>query len=100
MESITIDGKEIFLSEKEEISLLKFGEVLVTSMTTPDYVMAMEKSAAIVTNEGGMLCHAAIVSREMGIPCVIGTKIATKVLQTGDVIEDTAKVKITRHYRF
>src|SRR3989344_9064703 len=70
-----VRGDVRIINRKEEISLLKLGEVLVTSMTTPDYVMAMEKSAAIVTNEGGMLCHAAIVSREMGIPCVIGTKI-------------------------
>ena len=57
--------------------MLKEGEILVTSMTTPDYVMAMEKSRAIVTNEGGMLCHAASVSREMKIPCIVGTEIAT-----------------------
>lgn len=82
-----VRGSVRIIWKKEEISLLKSGEVLVTSMTTPDYVMAMEKSAAIVTNEGGMLCHAAIVSREMGIPCIIGTEIATKVLETGDIVE-------------
>jgi phosphohistidine swiveling domain-containing protein len=82
-----VRGSVRVLKSKEEIHLLKEGEILVTSMTTPDYVMAMEKSRAIVTNEGGMLCHAAIVSREMKIPCVVGTEIATKVLQTGDVIE-------------
>jgi pyruvate, water dikinase len=82
-----VRGSVRVLKSKEEISLLREGEILATSMTTPDYVIAMEKSRAIVTDEGGMLCHAAIVSREMKIPCVVGTEIATKVLQTGDVIE-------------
>ena len=56
-------------------------------MTTPDFVTAMKRAAAIVTNEGGILCHAAVVSREFGIPCVVGTKIATKAIRTGDFIE-------------
>jgi len=80
-------GKVRVILKKEEISILQKGEILVTSMTTPEYIVAMEKSAAIITDEGGVLCHAAIVSREMNIPCVIGTKIATKVLKTGDLIE-------------
>ena len=74
-------------SYQVDTSMLQKGEILVTSMTTPEYIVAMEKSAAIITDEGGVLCHAAIVSREMNIPCVIGTKIATKVLKTGDLIE-------------
>ena len=91
-----IVGKVRVIQRKEDIHKLKQGEVLVTSMTTPDHVMAMEKSAAIVTDEGGMLCHAAIVSREMEIPCVIGTEIATKVLKTGDTVEvDATKGTIT-----
>jgi pyruvate,water dikinase len=59
-------------------------------MTRPDYVPAMKKAAAIVTNEGGITCHAAIVSRELGIPCIIGTKIATEVFKDGDVVEVNA----------
>lgn len=65
----------------------KKGDILVTDMTTPDFVPLMKKSSAIITNVGGVTCHAAIVSRELGIPCIIGTKIATKVLRDGDLVE-------------
>ncbi|GAG17127.1 unnamed protein product, partial [marine sediment metagenome] len=73
--------------------------ILVTNMTTPDLMQAIEKVVAIVTDEGGILCHAAIVSREFGIPCVIATKIATKVLKDGDLVEvdaDKGIVKIIK----
>lgn len=63
------------------------GDILVSIATDPDIVPAMKKAAAIVTEQGGVTSHAAIVSRELNIPCVIGTKIATRVLQDGDVIE-------------
>ena len=66
-----------------EMDKLKTGEVLVTSMTTPDMVPAMSQASAIVTDEGGMTCHAAIVSRELGVPCVVGTREATKVISEG-----------------
>lgn len=66
-------------------------EILVTGMTRPEYVPLMKKAAAIVTDEGGITCHAAIVSRELGKPCVIGTKIATQILKTGDEIEVDAE---------
>jgi pyruvate,water dikinase len=61
-------------------------EVLVTGMTTPDWVTAMKKASAIVTDLGGKTCHAAIVSRELGIPCVVGTENATKILKNGDMV--------------
>ncbi|MFH0870562.1 MAG: PEP-utilizing enzyme [archaeon] len=63
------------------------GEILVTSMTRIEFVPLMRKAKAIITDEGGVACHAAIVSRELGIPCIIGTKKATKVLNDGDKIE-------------
>jgi phosphohistidine swiveling domain-containing protein len=63
------------------------GDILVTTMTVPDLVPLMKKAAAIVTDEGGLTCHAAIVSREMGIPCIVGTEKATKVLKDGDMVE-------------
>lgn len=75
----------------------KEGSVLVTSMTRPEFVPFMKKAIAVVTNEGGITCHAAIVSRELKIPCVIGTKLATKILKTGDMVEvdaDKGVVKI------
>ncbi len=63
------------------------GDILVTSMTRPEYMPAMKKAAAFVTDEGGITCHAAIIAREMGKPCVIGTRNATKVLKDGDLVE-------------
>jgi pyruvate,water dikinase len=56
-------------------------------MTRPDFVPVMKRAAGIVTNEGGLTCHAAIVSREMNLPCVVGTKIATKIINDGDIVE-------------
>jgi pyruvate,water dikinase len=67
----------------KDIKLMQKGEILVTDMTTPDFVPAMKKAAAIVTNTGGMTSHAAIVSRELGIPCVVGAGNATEVLKDG-----------------
>jgi len=69
-----------------EINKVQQGEVLVTEMTTPDYVPAMRRACAIVTDAGGKTSHAAIVSREMGIPCVVGTGKATALLKTGQMI--------------
>ncbi len=72
------------------------GEVLVTSMTRPEFVPLMKRAGAIVTNEGGITCHAAIVSRELKKPCVIGTRIATEFLKTGDMVEVDAEKGIVR----
>jgi len=86
----------IIKSAKDAGKLIE-GDVLVTSMTTPDYILAIHRAAAIITDEGGVLCHAALVSREFGIPCIIGTGNATKVLNDGDVVEvdaNTGTVKI------
>ena len=70
----------------EEAKHFKEGDILVTRMTDPDWVPLMKKAAAIVTDEGGMTSHAAIVSRELGIPAVVGTREATKKIKTGMVI--------------
>lgn len=72
------------------------GDILVAVMTFPHFIAAMEKAAAFVTNEGGILCHAAIVSREMKKPCVIGSKVATNVFQDGDLVEVDANKGIVR----
>jgi len=69
-----------------ELDKIEKGNVLVTKMTNPDFVVAMEKSTAIVTDEGGTTCHAAIVSRELGIPCIVATKTATQTLKEGQEI--------------
>lgn len=89
-------GKVRIALSPEEAHLLEAGEILVTPMTNPDYVPAMRRSAAIVTDEGGLLCHAAIMSREFGKPCIIGTKIATRLLQDGDLVEVDAEKGIVR----
>ncbi len=79
-------GTVKIIRDISELSKVQKGDILVTTMTTPDMVPAMEKAAAIVTDEGGMTCHAAIVSRELGIPAVVGTENATKILKDGDVV--------------
>ncbi|MBI2989640.1 MAG: hypothetical protein HYY51_00420 [Candidatus Magasanikbacteria bacterium] len=86
---------KIINSTKEMVKMEK-GDILVSEMTIPEIVSAMKKAAAIVTDMGGITCHAAIVSRELGIPCVIGTKIATKVLKDGDMVEVDARRGIVR----
>ncbi len=70
-----------------DIDKIQDGEILVASMTRPEYLPAMQRASAFVTDEGGITCHAAIVSRELGKPCIIGTKIATKFLKDGDLVE-------------
>lgn len=70
-----------------EIDKVQKGDILVTTMTSPDYVLGIKKVGAIITDTGGMLCHAAIISREYKIPCIVGTKIATKVIHDGDIVE-------------
>jgi pyruvate,water dikinase len=74
------------LKSPKEIKKVKKGDVLVAEMTSPDYVPAMKKASAIVTDQGGMTSHAAIVSRELGIPCVVGTKLATSKLKEEVVV--------------
>jgi phosphohistidine swiveling domain-containing protein len=82
--------------DSQRANEIKEGEILVTTMTNPSYVPAMKKSLGIITNEGGILCHAAIMSRELGKPCIIGTKFATDIFKTGDLIELDAKKGIAK----
>ncbi|MFH1257466.1 MAG: phosphoenolpyruvate synthase [Candidatus Micrarchaeota archaeon] len=84
-------GPVKIIADIKEINRVYEGDILVTKMTTPDFVPAMKKAAAIVTDEGGATCHAAIVSRELGIPCVVGTREATKKLKEGQIITVDAK---------
>lgn len=79
-------GKVRIIMDVKDIASFEEGEILVTEMTAPDWVPAMRKAAAIITNGGGMTAHAAIVSRELGVPCIVGTKNATEVLKTGQVV--------------
>lgn len=80
-----------------DIDKIRAGEVLVSPMTMPDFLPAMRKAVAFVTDEGGITCHAAIAAREMKKPCVIGTRVATQLLQNGDTVEvdaNTGQVRI------
>lgn len=83
-------GKVHVIKDPSDIDEFQDGEILVTEMTAPDWVPAMKKAQAIVTDSGGMTCHASIVSRELGIPCIVGTKsrgqAATEVLLDGEEV--------------
>jgi pyruvate,water dikinase len=79
-------GPVKILKSPKEIKKIQKGDILVAKMTSPDYVPAMKLAGAVVTNEGGLTSHAAIVSRELGIPCVVGTKEATQTLNGGLVV--------------
>lgn len=79
-------GKVRIVEDLNNINQVKDGDVLITGMTNPDMVPAMRKCAAVVTEEGGRTCHAAIVSRELGIPCIVGAKNAMKVLKEGQFV--------------
>jgi len=91
-------GKVHIIPTVDKINEFKKGEILVTEMTAPDWVPAMRKAAAIVTNSGGMTCHAAIVSRELGIPCIVGTASrgspATEALPDGAMVTVDAKLGV------
>ena len=79
-------GKIKIVEEMSDLSKIKKGDILVTKMTNPDMVVTMQRSSAIITEEGGLTAHAAIVSREMGIPCIVGTQEATTLLKDGETI--------------
>ncbi|WP_067072488.1 phosphoenolpyruvate synthase [Methanoculleus horonobensis] len=81
-----VSGRVVIVRDVKDTSGVKDGDILVTKMTNPDMVPAMRRVSAIVTDEGGMTCHAAIVSRELGTPAVVGTKKATKLLKDGQIV--------------
>ena len=88
-------GPTKIIRQSSEIDRVLAGDVLVAEMTTPDFVPAMKRAVAIVTDRGGRTCHAAIVSRELGIPCVVGTGTATHFLKPGQVVTvDGAEGKV------
>ncbi len=91
-----VTGRAKILVSVEEMHKLEDGDVLIAVMTRPDYLPAMQKASAFVTDEGGITWHAAIVAREMKKPCVIGTKIATKTFKDGDTVEVDAEKGIVR----
>ncbi|MBM3204523.1 hypothetical protein FJZ48_00895 [Candidatus Uhrbacteria bacterium] len=91
-----IRGRVRIVKRTDQAEQLAEGEIIVSPMTTPDFVPAMKKAAAFVTDEGGITCHAAIIAREMKKPCLIGTKVATQVLHDGDEVEVDANQGVVR----
>ncbi|MCX6784550.1 MAG: PEP-utilizing enzyme [Candidatus Komeilibacteria bacterium] len=91
-----VSGKVRIIRYKKDINKLKVGEILVTDMTSPDFIQALKKAKAIITNEGGLTCHAAIIARELKKPCIVGTKIATQLLKTGDRVEVNADLGLVK----
>ena len=92
----TATGRVRVILSPKQAGKMKGGEVLVTTMTSPDFIVAMRKAVAVVTDVGGITSHAAIVSRELKIPCLVGTNIATKILKDGDRVEVDADKGIIR----
>ncbi len=91
-----VRGRVRILTDARQGEFFRHGEILATAMTSPDYMLAVRRAAAIITDEGGITCHAAIISRELGIPCVIATKVATQVLRDGDLVEVNADKGIVK----
>ena len=94
-----VTSKVKVVMKVEEFDKFKKGDILVCSMTDPHYVPLMKMSSAIITNIGGILCHAAIIARELKKPCIIGTENATKILKDGDMVEvnaDNGVIKIIK----
>lgn len=91
-----IIGKVKILNTIESLNKVNEGDIIVASMTRPEYMTAMQKASGFITDEGGITCHAAIIAREMGKPCIIGTKMATKVLKDNDLVEVDANHGVVR----
>lgn len=91
-----VTGSVKVITDKNQISDVQDGDIIISNETTPEYVSAMKKSGAIVTNLGGITSHAAIVARELKKPCITGTKIATKVFVNGDTVEVDAENGVVR----
>ncbi|OGE87802.1 MAG: hypothetical protein A3J07_03765 [Candidatus Doudnabacteria bacterium RIFCSPLOWO2_02_FULL_49_13] len=91
-----VRGKVRVVLNASVLDKVKKGEILVTMVTHPDYLPAMRVAKAIVTNEGGLTSHAAIVARELKIPCIVGTKVATQLLKDGDMVEVDANKGMVR----
>ena len=90
-------GRVKILYKTEDINKIEAGDILIAPMTTPDHIIAMDKASAFVTDEGGIACHAAIIAREFGKPCIVGTDNATKVFKDNDLVfvnADEGTVKI------
>jgi len=81
-----VEGEIVVINKMSEFGKMEVGKILVTVMTRPEFVPLMKKAAGIITDEGGVTSHAAVISRELRVPCVIGTQVATKKLKDGDKV--------------
>ncbi|MFA6098890.1 MAG: PEP-utilizing enzyme [Patescibacteria group bacterium] len=93
---LNIRGQVYIVNNPNDIKKFPSGKILISSMTAPEYIVAIRRAKAIITDTGGLTCHAAIVSRELGIPCIVGTKVATKVFKNGDRVEIDANKGVIR----
>ncbi len=91
-----VQGRVVVVKGPDDFHKVQDGDILVAQSTQPNYVPIMKKSAAFVTEEGGVLCHTSVISREMEVPCIIGTSVATSALQDGDVVEVDADNGVVR----
>jgi len=97
-----VQGEICIVNFSKDIKKMKKGNILLSSATSPDLIPAIRKASAIITDVGGIICHAAVISRELSIPCVVGTKIATKILKNGDIVDVDAthgKISIIKKIR-
>lgn len=92
-------GKAVIVNDIDDARILKDGDVLITKMTSPVLIAKLPKVSAIVTDQGGMLSHAAILAREIGIPCIVGTQFATKFVKNGDLVDVDAERGIVKKIR-
>jgi pyruvate,water dikinase len=89
-------GPVKIIEHSDDLAKIELGDIFIARYTFPTFTPYMQKSAAVVTDEGGITSHAAIVSREMNKPCIVGTRIATKIFKDGDVVEVDANEGIVR----
>lgn len=82
-----VRGEVVIINSLRDLSKICPGNILVSTVTSPNLLPVMQKASAIITDAGGITCHAAIVARDLRIPCIVGAKVATKVLEDGDVVE-------------
>lgn len=91
-----VTGSAKIVMTSKNLKKIKKGNIIISPMTTPSYIPSLRNIKAIVTDEGGVTCHASIISRELKIPCIIGTKIASKLLKDGDLVEVDANKGIVK----
>lgn len=93
---IIVSGRVKIVRDPSKAKNFKNGNILVSPFTAPEYLFLMKEASAVITDSGGLTSHAAITSRELGIPCIVGTRIATKVLKDGDIVEVNTKMGTVR----